>query len=145
VERYKLFIFTLTAVICAIAGALYYPQAGIINPAEVAPIASIYLAVWVAIGGRGRLYGAVIGAVVVSLLSSWFTGGAAPDINLGFYVIKWTDWWLVLLGLSFVLVTLFAPKGIGGLFDYLVRAPAGQDRHGQDFGPDKGAKREVEQ
>ncbi len=58
VEGYKLFVFTLTAVIAAIAGALYYPQAGIINPAELAPIASIYLAVWVAIGGRGRLYGA---------------------------------------------------------------------------------------
>jgi urea transport system permease protein len=75
VESYKLFIFTLTAMIAAIAGVLYYPQAGIINPAEIAPIASIYLAVWVAIGGRGRLYGAVIGAAFVSLVSSWFTGG----------------------------------------------------------------------
>jgi len=117
VESYKLFIFTLTAMICGIAGALYYPQAGIINPAEIAPIASIYLAVWVAIGGRGRLYGAVIGAAFVSLLSSWFTGGGAPDVNLGFYTVKWTDWWLVLLGFSFVVVTLFFPKGIGGLFD----------------------------
>lgn len=121
VESYKLLIFTVTAIISGIAGALYYPQAGIINPGEIAPIASIYLAVWVAIGGRGRLYGAVIGAAVVSLLSSWFTGGGAPDINLGFYTIQWTDWWLVLLGLSFVAVTLFFPKGIGGLFDYLVR------------------------
>lgn len=121
VESYKLFVFTLTAMVAGIAGALYYPQAGIINPAEIAPIASIYLAVWVAIGGRGRLYGAVIGAAVVSLLSSWFTGGSAPDINLGFYVIKWTDWWLVLLGLTFVAVTLFFPKGIGGLFDLLSR------------------------
>jgi len=121
VEQYKLFIFTLTAMVAGIAGALYYPQAGIINPAEIAPIASIYLAVWVAIGGRGRLYGAVIGAALVSLLSSWFTGGSAPDINLGFYVIKWTDWWLVLLGLSFVLVTLYFPKGIGGIFDALGR------------------------
>jgi urea transport system permease protein len=121
VESYKLFIFTLTAVVAGIAGALYYPQAGIINPAEVAPIASIYLAVWVAIGGRGRLYGAVIGAAAVSLLSSWFTGGAAPNIDLGFYTINWTDWWLVLLGLSFVAVTLFFPKGIGGLFDLIVR------------------------
>lgn len=117
VEIYKLFIFTLTAVIAAVAGALYYPQAGIINPAEIAPIASIYLAVWVAIGGRGRLYGAVIGAAVVSLLSSWFTGGQAPDVPLGAYTIKWVDWWQVLLGLSFVAVTLYAPKGIGGLFD----------------------------
>jgi len=124
VEIYKLFIFTLTAVIAAIAGALYYPQAGIINPAEVAPIASIYLAVWVAIGGRGRIYGAVIGAAFVSLLSSWFTGGQVPDIPLGFYTIKWVDWWLVLLGLSFVVVTLYAPKGIGGLFDKLSKGDA---------------------
>ncbi|HEV8033742.1 urea ABC transporter permease subunit UrtC [Yoonia sp.] len=121
VESYKLFVFTTTAVVAGIAGALYYPQAGIINPGEIAPIASIYLAVWVAIGGRGRLYGAVIGAAFVSLLSSWFTGGGAPNINLGFYVIQWTDWWLVLLGFSFVAVTLFFPKGIGGLFDLLVR------------------------
>ncbi|MDW3225175.1 MAG: urea ABC transporter permease subunit UrtC [Paracoccaceae bacterium] len=124
VESYKLFIFTITAVVSGIAGALYYPQAGIINPGEIAPITSIYLAVWVAIGGRGRLYGAVIGAALVSLLSSWFTGGGAPDINLGFYTIQWTDWWLVLLGVSFVAVTLFFPKGIGGLFDYLVRKPS---------------------
>ena len=121
VESYKLFVFTVTAMVAGVAGALYYPQAGIINPAEIAPIASIYLAVWVAIGGRGRLYGAVIGAAVVSLMSSWFTGGSAPDINLGIYVIKWTDWWLVLLGLTFVSVTLFFPKGIGGLFDLLAR------------------------
>ncbi|MGB3243556.1 MAG: urea ABC transporter permease subunit UrtC [Sulfitobacter sp.] len=121
VETYKLAVFTLTACISGIAGALYYPQAGIINPAEVAPIASIYLAVWVAIGGRGRLYGAVIGTAFVSLISSWFTGGQAPDINLGFYTIKWVDWWLVLLGFSFVLVTLYAPGGIGSLFDMFTR------------------------
>jgi urea transport system permease protein len=142
VETYKLFIFTLTAIVAAIAGALYYPQAGIINPAEIAPIASIYLAVWVAIGGRGRLYGAVIGAAFVSLLSSWFTGGGAPNINLGVYVIKWTDWWLVLLGLSFVAVTLFFPKGIGGLFDFVVLKPV-PDRQG-DYGPDQGAWRKEE-
>lgn len=143
VEGYKLFVFTLTAVIAAIAGALYYPQAGIINPAELAPIASIYLAVWVAIGGRGRLYGAVIGAAFVSLLSSWFTGGRAPSVPLGFYTINWVDWWLVLLGLSFVAVTLFAPKGIGGLFDLWqgVRAP---DRKGAALGPDDGALMEKE-
>ena len=121
VESYKLFVFTITAIVAGIAGAIYYTQAGIINPAEIAPISSIYLAVWVAIGGRGRLYGAVIGAAVVSLLSSWFTGGGAPSIDLGVYTIHWVDWWLVLLGLSFVLITLFAPKGIGGLFDKLVR------------------------
>ncbi|MBY6091171.1 urea ABC transporter permease subunit UrtC [Maritimibacter alkaliphilus] len=143
VEGYKLFIFTLTAIIAAIAGALYYPQAGIINPGEVAPIASIYLAVWVAIGGRGRLYGAVIGAAVVSLVSTWFTGGLVPALNLGFYRIDWVDWWLVLLGLSFVLVTLFAPKGIGGLFD-LVTDRMAPNRHGADYGPDKGSLREGE-
>lgn len=143
VETYKLMVFTLTACIAAIAGALYYPQAGIINPAEVAPIASIYLAVWVAIGGRGRLYGAVIGAAFVSLLSTWFTGGQAPDIPLGFYTIKWVDWWLVLLGLSFVAVTLFAPKGMGGLVDlWTQRRPP--NRHGASLGPDDSALREQE-
>jgi urea transport system permease protein len=121
VEGYKLFVFTVTGILCGIAGALYYPQAGIINPDEIAPIASIYLAVWVAIGGRGRLYGAVIGAALVSLLSTYFTGGRAPNIDLGVFVIDWVDWWPVLLGLGFVLVTLFAPKGIGGLVDYIVR------------------------
>ena len=143
VESYKLVVFTLAAVITGIAGALYYPQAGIINPAELAPIASIYLAVWVAIGGRGRLYGAAIGAVVVSMLSSWFTGGRAPDVPLGFYTIKWVDWWQVLLGLSFVLVTLFAPKGISGIFDALqhLRPPK---RGGEPLGPDMGALQEKE-
>lgn len=143
VEGYKLFIFTVTAIIAGIAGALYYPQAGIINPVEIAPVASIYLAVWVAIGGRGRLYGAVIGAVFVSLVSSWFTGGQAPDVNLGFYTLKWVDWWLIVLGLSFVLVTLFAPCGIGGLVDLWSdrRRP---DRHGADLGPGAGALREKE-
>ena len=143
VETYKLTIFTLTACIAGIAGALYYPQAGIINPAEIAPIASIYLAVWVAIGGRGRLYGAVMGAIFVSLVSSWFTGGKAPDIPLGYYTVKWVDWWLVLLGLSFVAVTLFAPKGLGGLIDLWTerRRP---NRHGADLGPDHGALRESE-
>ena len=143
VEAFKLVIFTLTAVIAGIAGALYYPQAGIVNPAEIAPIASIYLAVWVAIGGRGRLYGAVIGAAFVSLVSTWFTGGQAPDINLGFYTISWVDWWTVLLGLSFVCVTLFAPKGIGGLVDILIDRKS-PNRHGADLGPDHGALREQE-
>ena len=143
VEGYKLFIFTVTAMIAGIAGALYYPQAGIINPAEIAPIASIYLAVWVAIGGRGRLYGAVLGAVFVSLVSTWFTGGQAPDLNLGFYKVQWVDWWTILLGLSFVAVTLFAPKGIGGLFDLFARVRT-PDRHGADLGPDMGSLREKE-
>ncbi|EIE49625.1 branched-chain amino acid ABC transporter permease [Salipiger aestuarii] len=143
VESYKLFVFTLTGIVAGIAGALYYPQAGIINPNEVAPIASIYLAVWVAIGGRGRLYGAALGAALVSLLSSWFTSGGAPDIPLGFYTLHWTDWWLVLLGVSFVAVTLLAPKGIGGLFDLLGHRHPVPERVG-DFGPDKGARRTVE-
>lgn len=143
VENYKLVLFTGTACMAGIAGALYYPQAGIINPAEIAPIASIYLAVWVAIGGRGRLYGAVIGAGFVSLLSSWFTGGRAPDISMGIYTLKWVDWWLIALGLSFVLVTLFAPKGIGGLFDLLGNRTS-PNRHGADLGPDAGALREQE-
>ncbi|MFV0411555.1 MAG: urea ABC transporter permease subunit UrtC [Paracoccus sp. (in: a-proteobacteria)] len=143
VEGYKLFVFTLTAMICAIAGALYYPQAGIINPAELAPIASIYLAVWVVIGGRGRLYGAVMGAVFVSLLSSWFTGGKAPDLNLGVYTVQWVDWWQVLLGVSFVLVTLFAPSGLSSIIDAMagLRHPR---RHGEDLGPDLGSLREEE-
>ena len=143
VEAFKLFVFTFTAVIAAIAGALYYPQAGIINPAELAPIASIYLAVWVAIGGRGRLYGAVIGAAFVSLVSTYFTGGQAPDVNLGFYTVAWVDWWTVLLGLSFVLVTLYAPKGLGGLVD-LITERASPNRHGADLGPDAGSLQEKE-
>ena len=114
VEIYKLFIFVLTAIISSIAGALYYPQAGIINPAELAPIASIYLAVWVAIGGRGKLYGAIIGAAFVSLFSSWFTGGQAPDIPLGIFTIEWVNWWTVLLGFGFVIITIFSENGIIG-------------------------------
>ena len=85
----------------------------------MAPIASIYLAVWVAIGGRGRLYSAVIGAAFVSLLSTWFTVGQAPDRSLGFGASKWVDWWQVLLSVSFILETLFAPEGVGGLFELI--------------------------
>ena len=145
VEGYKLVIFTVTAVIAGIAGALYYPQAGIINPAEIAPIASIYLAVWVAIGGRGRLYGAVIGAAFVSLVSTWFTGGQAPDLHLGFYTIQWVDWWTILLGLSFVLVTIFSPRGIAGFLDFVLRNPRiAPKRGGNDLGPDVGSLREQE-
>ena len=143
VENYKLFVFTLTAAISGIAGALYYPQAGIINPAELAPIASIYLAVWVAIGGRGRLYGAVLGAIFVSLVSSWFTSGQAPNLSLGFYTISWVDWWLVILGVSFVIVTIFTPKGLGGLFDLCIKTNKVQ-RHGENYGPDEGSLREKE-
>ena len=116
VEIYKLFIFVITAIITGLAGAIYYPQAGIINPAEIAPIASIYLAVWVAIGGRGKLYGAILGAATVSLLSSWFTGGNAPNISLGFFTIEWVNWWTVFLGIGFVAITIFSK---GGLIDML--------------------------
>lgn len=140
VEGYKLFVFTLTAIIAAIAGALYYPQAGIINPAELAPIASIYLAVWVAIGGRGRLYGAVIGAAFVSLVSSWFASGRLPPLELGPLRIVWVDWWLVILGVAFVLVTLFAPRGLAGLIDRI----SPPDRKGAPLGPDDGALQEKE-
>jgi urea transport system permease protein len=143
VEVYKLFLFTLTAVIAALAGVLYYPQAGIINPAELAPIASIYLAVWVAIGGRGRLYGAVIGAALVSLVSSFFTSGRLPNIPLGPVSLNWVDWWLVILGLAFVAVTLFAPKGIGGLFDRFQHI-ATPDRKGAPLGPNDGSLQEQE-
>ena len=115
VEIYKLFVFVLTAIVSSIAGALYYPQAGIINPAELAPIASIYLAVWVAIGGRGTLYGAMVGAATVSLFSSWFTGGQAPDISFGILNIEWVNWWTVLLGFGFVIITIFSENGLLGL------------------------------
>lgn len=143
VEGYKLTVFTISAMICAAAGALYYPQAGIINPAELAPIASVYLAVWVAIGGRGRLYGAAIGAVMVSLLSSWFTGGRAPDLDLGFYRIDWVNWWQVLLGLGFVAVTLFAPRGLSSMIDALAGLVPPR-RMGADLGPEVSSLREKE-
>ena len=100
--------------------AIYYPQAGIINPAEIAPIASIYLAVWVAIGGRGKLYGAILGAASVSLLSSWFTGGNAPNIPLGFFTIEWVNWWTVFLGIGFVAITIFSKGGLIGMLNTLL-------------------------
>ncbi len=81
-------------------------------------------------------------AFVVSLLSSWFTGGGAPDIDLGFYVVKWTDWWLVLLGTSFVLVTLFAPKGLGGFVDLWTNR---RSTRRDDLGPDQGSLRAEEE
>ena len=120
VESYKLFIFVLTAIITGLAGAIYYPHAGIINPAEIAPIASIYLGVWVAIGGRGNLYGAILGAPSVSLLSSWFTGGNAPNIPLGFYTIEWVNWWTVFLGLGFVLITILSKNGLIGFLNNII-------------------------
>ncbi|MEO7274577.1 MAG: urea ABC transporter permease subunit UrtC, partial [Vicinamibacterales bacterium] len=102
VESYKLWLFVGSAIIAAIAGALYVPQVGIINPGEFAPINSIEVVVWVAIGGRGTLYGAALGAVVVNYAKTFFTG-AFPEV------------WLYALGALFVLVTLFLPQGLTGL------------------------------
>ncbi len=104
VEQYKLWIFVLSAVLAGIAGALYVPQVGIINPGEFSPLNSIELAIWVAIGGRGTLYGAVIGAILVNYAKTYFTG-ALPEV------------WLFALGGLFVVVTLFLPRGLVGLFD----------------------------
>ena len=106
VESYKLWIFVFSAVLAGIAGALYVPQVGIINPSEFSPLNSIELVVWVAIGGRGTLYGAVVGAMLVNFAKTWFTG-ALPEV------------WLFALGALFVLVTLFLPRGVVGLLDYL--------------------------
>jgi urea transport system permease protein len=100
-EYYKLFVFTLSAVLAGIAGALYVPQVGIINPSEFAPAGSIEIVIWVAIGGRGTLYGAILGAILVNYAKTYFTG-ALPDA------------WLYALGASFVAVTLLLPKGIVG-------------------------------
>ena len=115
VELYKLLIFVVTAIMAGIAGSLYYPQAGIVNPTELAPIASIYLAVWVSIGGRGKLIGAVLGAAFVSLISSFFTSGQIPNIDFWIININWVDWWLIILGLSFVSITLITQNGLFGL------------------------------
>jgi len=117
VELYKLLIFVITAIIAAIAGSLYYPQAGIVNPTELAPIASIYLAVWVSIGGRGKLIGAVLGAAFVSLISSFFTSGQIPNVDFWIININWVDWWLIILGLSFVSSTLITQNGLFGLIE----------------------------
>ena len=117
VERYKLLIFVVTAIMAGIAGSLYYPQAGIVNPTELAPIASIYLAVWVSIGGRGKLIGAVLGAAFVSLISSFFTSGQIPNIDFWIININWVDWWLIILGLSFVSITLATQNGLFGLIE----------------------------
>src|SRR5215217_6104594 len=101
VERYKLFVFTLSAVLAGVAGALYVPQVGIINPGEFAPANSIEIVIWVAVGGRGTLAGAALGALVVNAAKTWLTG-AMPDA------------WLFALGGLFAFVTLFLPKGILG-------------------------------
>jgi urea transport system permease protein len=101
VTNAKLFVFTISAMIAGLAGALYVPQVGIINPSEFSPANSIEIAIWVAVGGRGTLVGAVLGAVLVNLAKTYFTG-AAPET------------WLFILGALFILVTLFFPKGLVG-------------------------------
>ena len=103
VEHVKLAIFTFSAVLAGIAGALYVPQVGIINPGEFAPLNSIELVIWVAMGGRATLYGAVLGAIGVNYAKTWFTG-AFPEM------------WLFALGGLFVVVTLLLPRGIAGLW-----------------------------
>lgn len=105
---FKLFVWTLSAVLCAIAGALYVPQVGIINPSEMSPANSIEMVVWVAIGGRGTLVGPIVGAFAVNGLKSWFTA-AFPDL------------WLFALGLLFILVTLFMRHGILGVLPAIKR------------------------
>jgi urea transport system permease protein len=112
VTNAKLFVFTLSAVLAGLAGALYVPQVGIINPSEFSPGNSIEVAIWVSVGGRGTLLGAVIGAVIVNFGKTWLTG-AFPEI------------WLFVLGMLFVLTTLIFPRGIVGLFRQL-RRPAPQ-------------------
>jgi urea transport system permease protein len=102
VESFKLWLFVFSAVIAGVAGALYVPQVGIINPGEFSPINSIEAVIWVAVGGRGTLYGAIVGAVLVNYAKTYLTG-AFPEI------------WLYALGALFVLVTLFLPRGIVGL------------------------------
>ncbi|TCS39004.1 urea transport system permease protein [Reinekea marinisedimentorum] len=106
VENFKLWIFCFSAVLAGIAGALYVPQVGIINPSEFAPLISIELVVWVALGGRATLYGAVIGALAVNYAKTYLTA-ALPEV------------WLFSLGALFVLVTLFLPNGLVGLFKKL--------------------------
>ena len=101
--QYKLFVWTVSAVICGLAGALYVPQVGIINPSEMYPANSIEMAIWVAVGGRGTLIGAAGGAVLVNAAKSWFTV-AAPET------------WLYVLGGLFIVVTLFLPGGLASLW-----------------------------
>ncbi|MCK6453234.1 MAG: urea ABC transporter permease subunit UrtC [Alphaproteobacteria bacterium] len=98
----KLFAFTLSAMLAGVAGALYVPQVGIINPSEFSPANSIEVAIWVAVGGRGTLVGAVLGAFLVNFAKTWLTG-AAPEV------------WLFFLGALFIGVTLFLPRGLAGL------------------------------
>jgi urea transport system permease protein len=100
-KSYKLFVFTLSAALCGLAGALYVPQVGIINPSELQPSNSIEMAIWVAIGGRGTLLGAPLGAFAVNGAKTYFTV-ALPDL------------WLYVLGVMFIAVTLLFPQGLLG-------------------------------
>jgi urea transport system permease protein len=102
VTNAKLFVFTVSAILAGIAGALYVPQVGIINPGEFSPGNSIEVAIWVSVGGRGTLSGAIVGAILVNAAKTWLTG-AAPET------------WLFVLGALFVLTTLVFPRGIVGL------------------------------
>jgi len=99
---YKLFAWTFSAVLCGIAGALYVPQVGIINPSEMSPGNSIEIAIWAAVGGRGTLIGPLLGAAIVNGAKSWFT-------------VAFPEYWLYFLGLLFIGVTLFMPAGVVGL------------------------------
>jgi urea transport system permease protein len=110
VETYKVVVFTVSAAMAGIAGALYVPQVGIINPGEFAPANSIESVIWVAVGGRGTLVGPIIGAVLVNFGKSWFTA-AFPEF------------WLFVLGALFIGVTLFLPQGLLGLSESLLRRP----------------------
>jgi len=112
--HYKLFIWTVSAFLCGLAGALYVPQVGIINPSEMQPTNSIEMAIWVAVGGRGTLIGALFGAGLVNVAKSWFTV-AAPD------------YWLYFLGVLFIVVTLFLPKGFIGIFDRFTSKNKGRE------------------
>jgi len=112
--HYKLFIWTISAFLCGLAGALYVPQVGIINPSEMQPTNSIEMAIWVAVGGRGTLVGALFGAGLVNVAKSWFTV-AAPD------------YWLYFLGILFIVVTLFFPKGFLGFFDRFTSKSKGRE------------------
>jgi urea transport system permease protein len=99
---FKLFVWTLSAAICGLAGALYVPQVGIINPSEMSPASSVEIAIWVAVGGRGTLLGPILGAALINGAKSWLTV-AAPEL------------WLYVLGLLFIVVTRWLPDGIAGL------------------------------
>ncbi len=107
VEHYKLFVWTLSAMIAGVAGALYVPQVGIINPSEFSPANSIEAVIWVAVGGRGTLIGAALGAVLVNGAKTFLTG-ALPEV------------WLFALGALFIAVTIFLPKGILGLANQMI-------------------------